>query len=211
MANYKVQIRMPYFTNTPSDCATNTLYFTTPVANTVVQDQANINSKLTTFYQSFDQYFSPVVGNTATWKGYNLEDAEPRQPVLNGSFGLTVGATGTGMPEEVACVLSFQSAQISGVPAARRRGRIFIGPLSVLALAQGTSSAFVSWSAAFKTALSGAAVQLAVPDTVAAQWVQHSGVTGLVFAVKNGWIDNQPDTQRRRGHQQPGRTLWTAP
>jgi hypothetical protein len=123
------------------------------------------------------------------------------------------------LPNEVALCLSYQAVAISGESQARRRGRIFFGPLCNTA---NTLSATGECrpSAALVTALCGAATLLATPAATAAgdlvHWAVYSPTTDLTETiddafqdVDNGWVDNSFDTQRRRGRDATARTTWT--
>jgi hypothetical protein len=110
------------------------------------------------------------------------------------------------MPPEVAICLSYQAAKISGVPQARRRGRVFIGPLNTSAM--GTDGRPAT---AFINALVGAADALkdpaGAPDWDWSTWSSFDPTVSTV--IDNGWVDNEFDTQRRRGRKYTTRTTFT--
>lgn len=117
------------------------------------------------------------------------------------------------LPTEVAACLSYHRAYGSdpefgpgGVrPKNRDRGRIFIGPLSGLAMETLTASN-PTLSSTFRATLAGATAPLL--GTSDATWVQWSRADASVAPVVGGWIDDAPDIQRRRGQDPLSRTLW---
>lgn len=206
MAITRVIATFPFFTGVPEDAATNTFYFAS-VAEPIIADTLTISGRLDTFYQTFDQYLSPVLStNTANYKFYKMSDPLPRVPFNTVvASPLVLGAGGTA--EEVSICLSYAAAGASGASAARRRGRIFIGPLANAAVTLGLSSAFSTPLTAARTALASAAAVLA-DQSEAFQWAIYSPTDLIARQIVNGWVDNSFDTQRRRGRRATARSTW---
>lgn len=114
------------------------------------------------------------------------------------------------LPSECAVVSSFHGELLSvpehqGAtnPRARRRGRIYVGPLNTFALTNDANG---------KPTVSGALVttiveaQESVSDSNA--HVVWSRVEQDTHQVIGGWVDNEFDTQRRRGNEANARTTW---
>lgn len=159
-------------------------------------------------------------------KAYALDDfklagAPLGSPVASRNW--TMGARAAGAsdyPEECAICVSFHASTVDvpeeaalGRPAARRRGRFYFGPLA----SAGSLGADGMFHVAAQpiAALSASAKFLAVPDpTIPADnaflqvWSRSDGV---VRPVVGGHVDNEFDTQRRRGLKATSRTLWTLP
>lgn len=211
MALYRVTTTFPYFTGVPEDVSTNTMYFLTPEGTSDAIAMLAIDARLNTFYDGFNGLWSKVIISPATWKAYNMADPQPRLPVGSGIIGLTFTPTAINLPEEVAMVLSFQAEPISGANQARRRGRIYVGPLSMNSTTQPTGGAYVQWASAVRATIASAAAALADTTVNVAAWQVYSPTDNQAHPVARGWIDVQPDTQRRRGHKTVGRTLWVAP
>lgn len=211
MPLYRSIVNLPAFTGAPEDAATNTLYFVTPDGTTDAVSVTAINARLNTFYGAIGGIFSKVLVSPGTVKHYAMADPTPRIPVGTGSVSWTASPTGQNLPEEVAMCLSFKAANVSGANEARRRGRIFLGPLNVNCTAQSTGAAWTIWQSSTRTLVANAAAAMANPATNLATWVQYSETDGQFHFIAGGWIDQQPDTQRRRGHRLAGRTLWTTP
>lgn len=129
-------------------------------------------------------------------------------------LGPVASGTQTSMPPEVAAVVSFHG-NLTGVqeeagatrPRARRRGRIFVGPLNGLAIDEHLPDARLA--AFFTGVLRSQCVDLA--DNVAAlgwSWSVWSRANAELYPVVGGWTDNAPDTQRRRGVQPTARVVF---
>jgi len=154
-------------------------------------------------------------------------------PDAEGFF--TLGATGTDieLPSQCAMCISIQgdfgsrsevgavgtiptpeAAQDAGAPAthmapthpkARRRGRIYFGPLDQMAKNNDGDP-----TSNFITDLAVAAARLlATSITNGWTWGQWSRSDASVNPVGGGFVDNRFDTQRRRLEAASGRTLWT--
>lgn len=118
------------------------------------------------------------------------------------------------LPTEVAGVLSFHG-NLTGIPEevgatrpkARRRGRLYIGPLITASVAFATANPFLNGS--FTTCLRQAAG--AMQDEAAAslfEWSVWSRANNELYQVVGGWTDNAPDTQRRRGIESTARVTF---
>lgn len=145
-----------------------------------------------------------VIRASSRFKVYALGDAPPRVPILETTW--TLGATSgvAEYPNELALCLSFQRARVSGANQARRRGRVYIGPL----IANGSSSSGdVIPSAPTIHKITEAAEYLAAFADV--QWCVYSKTDDEMHPVTDGWVDNAYDIQRRRGRKAGVRTLWT--
>ena len=215
---YLAVASFPYFTGLPEDVVVNTWHFNHDISVPTEGDFANFRDNLAVFYQTiyhqaglgYAPWLRPFLN---TLKIYNLEDPEPRPTVYDAAMALTLGTaptTGT-VPPEVAVCLSYQAVAMAGVPQARRRGRVFLGGLGTQAIFQGTVSSFPQVPSSQRTTIANAAIALGT--SMAADnwvWVVYSRVLGSTANVSNGWIDDEIDTQRRRGRGATTRTLWDA-
>jgi len=173
---------------------------------------------------------------------YRLADAGSTTPVLplGGPINDIAWTTplpavlGTGdLPREVAAVLSYQDGT-SGIsedvpggpvgpagdthPAARHRGRIYVGPLNNAALGAGANGPGLNVS--FRTAATQAARQLTEnmtnldlsgiigTGTMLANWGIWSRKDHIIRGIEHGWMDDAFDTQRRRGIKATARTTF---
>lgn len=101
----------------------------------------------------------------------------------------------------MACCLSFEATKQSGLNAARRRGRIYIGPLNTttgIGDANNTQRPSPTFAATLRNAAK--AFRSAVNNS-GYVWVVHSPTGGPTSraAVASIWTDDAFDTQRRRG------------
>lgn len=145
---------------------------------------------------------------TATIRQYDLGDAKPRVPVRVTAMPFSPQLTDNALPEEVALVMSFSGPLLSGTVAARRRGRVYLGPIN-----------------GNRNGSDGR------PTTVTLQTIQQAGGrlindAGTIWAVysptsdpnptfstvglfvDHGWVDNGWDTQRRRGRAATSRLTF---
>lgn len=204
---------MPYYTsqaivktldNVQANFATNTWHF-------FADDVAALGSAhtaLLAFYAAVDQYMSALVSGAAgsiEIVAYNDEDAPPRAPVLRTTSFLVPG-TGDPLPTEVSLCVSFQGSRLSGVPQARRRGRIY---LPFMNEANNAADARPSTGLVVGV-VAGAQGLLSASDAAASwNWVTYSTVAPGYATVTDGWVDNEWDTQRRRGRSSTSRTTFT--
>jgi hypothetical protein len=206
MADNLVQVSLNHDSALPEDVTVNTWSIFTATAKDTTAIEAAVNA-IQAFYASIQTYLSGNLSGAGTVKAYDRADVAPRVPWYEDTMGFTPG-TAAALPEEVAFCLSFQAAAASGSPQARRRGRVYLGPLG--ANAGGNGFAANRPVAAFMTAVAGAADTLLAASNAAADWNWNvwSEVDGLGRPVTNGWVDNAFDTQRRRGLAPTSRTLF---
>lgn len=141
-------------------------------------------------------------------KFYDYADPHPRAPYYSTTWSLgALSGTGVNLPKEVAACLSYRATYASGIPPARQRGRLYIGPLNTNVLT-GTSTANPTLDTAFQAALRGAGTYLAGLSTAGSKWAVRSRVLGISSEITGGWVDNAFDSQRRRGLAATSRTNW---
>lgn len=197
MPNLRAQLTVPMIVaGVGGDLISNTWHFATEGATTRQAAADAAQGWLETFYGVVDAYTpSALMGSPATVKWYDLSEAEPRTPFDENSFTWTATA-GSAMPSEVACVLSFHAAYVSGSPKARRRGRIYLGPfLNTINDPPGR------FTPGFLNAIGPAAGALLTSSNASAlaKWIVYSPTDGQGRNVVGGWLDNAFDIQRRRG------------
>lgn len=134
----------------------------------------------------------------------HLEGDPHGAPYYETSFALTNTAE-TALPDEIACVLSFNSSYGSDVefgaggtrPRARDRGRIYIGPLATNTLTTASTTHEVMFEEDFLTDVVAAASDL--KGDLEIVWSVWSRVDAVLKPVVHIWADNAVDVQRRRG------------
>lgn len=190
--------------NIAANYATNTFHFN---ADDLTALQLAHNA-LVTFYNAIDTNFSDLVSTAAgglSITSWDFDASPPRAPVLTttGTFaGMGIGP----LPTEVSLCISFQGTRISGVPQARRRGRIYVPFLQETA-----NDATARPSAGLVSSLATSAQALLTASDAAATWTWEIwSAAGPGFTtVTDGWVDNEWDTQRRRGRKATSRTTFT--
>lgn len=208
MADIAVQVSVPYYNGTPADVSTNVWHFHTTSGD---PDPAQVGAFIETIYTAFIPYASSVLNFTeASAKAYDMADPEPRSPVWEGINDFGDGnITNPIIPEEVAVCLSFRGVLESGAPPARRRGRVYLGPLSTEVVADtGRSIVLQAFIDDMLAAYEAAWAELTDAGLSHCVWSPTDGVgRPVVYA----WMDNAFDTQRRRGVPATSRTSVSGP
>jgi hypothetical protein len=217
MPTYRAQVVFPMHTMLPGDVITNTFHFDplTPLGFEATADL--VTPELAQFYTAV--YASgPGIANYmaisndafhVNW--YDIESPPPHVPYTL-PLGATLARAATTIPTEVACVLSIHAPVVGGVPMARRRGRLYIGGLTNAWVQASTSNQFPRFLQAAVNTVCIAAENLR--DGVLAEgvrWSIWSQVDQASSLVEAGWVDDSPDTQRRRGVEPTARTIWPIP
>lgn len=215
MAFARVQVELINDSVLTRDSAINTWHFQTP--GSVAAAATDITDNLDAFYSAIQSLLSSTCTGTANLKFYDLEDATPRPPVATSSFIFSPG--GTALPGEVACVLSFRATTVAGQVAARRRGRIFLGPLSQssmsvsggdVRISAGSRTTITAAAAALRddTTLSGLIWSVFSPTTAGSPPWSSGALSGSFEAVVAGHVDDAYDTVRSRGLSALARTTF---
>lgn len=237
---YKVIVQLAPFSGLPEDTIENVFHITSAGANTVAADVANIATALTSFYndtnapatKSISDYIGEQVSraaNACTFLTYYHDVVEiPANwgsPVGAPSWTLGASDAATELPAEVAVALSYHG-DLTDVPetqanptpppniirpASRRRGRIFIGPLTTIALFSDPNTKDVIPDSVLRTTLAESAIDLG-QDLAANSylWCVASKADDALYPVVGGYVDYAFDTQRRRGTAPSNRLVWTA-
>jgi hypothetical protein len=214
MALLDTMVVMPMDTGSGEDIAVNNFHFDTVAPS--ASDGPTLDAIQVALGTCVDAYTdllgSDINPAAIRWKVYDALATPPRAPIRDVILKAGMTITGSTMPHELACVASFQGDRVSGVPQARRRGRIYIGPLSTAAV---TGSAI---NAAMIASVNGAMKGLADAGNPTAGWTwcifsrrgSSPPTPPTVVEVKDGWTDNAIDIQRRRGVKATVRTTWAS-
>lgn len=204
MPIYRTQVQIRTDDDLPANYATNTWHCIAPD----LVELALWEVALQAFYQEVDAFMSVLVkqsGDALYLKSYDLDDTPPRAPVLEGPKSISPNNTAP-LPTECALVMSFQAAQASGIPQARRRNRIYL-PFLTSASNDSTGRPSASLISAVDTAGTNL-LAASGPTSADWQWVVYSPTDNDIDLVDNGWIDNEWDTQRRRGRVATSRSTF---
>lgn len=204
----------------PEDAVVNTWHFendTEVGTDTFARDQDGLRDRLVEFYQGLQAIFSSILTGNGTIKLYDWDDDIPRVPKLEDTFTFTP-TTGVVLPAEVAICLSMEGERESGVKMARRRGRVYLGPLSGEVVAVTGTPADAKVHPSYRTQILTHATDLAVGSSSGsfrmAIWspteTREGGSTDDAWNdVVRFWVDDAFDTQRRRGGAPTARQFAT--
>lgn len=218
MATARCQVTLQRTTGQPADNITNTWYFSTGAQSTLTDTQCGVlNDAIEDFYQAWDNsYMTNFVSTTGLTTWWDMEDAEPRVPVHEDTFTLSSLVSSSQLPCDVAACLSFQGNPVSGVNQRRRRGRVYLGPLAAGIYTAGTGD--VEINSGFRSAItSGLTAMIATAATATpgfdhvvwseTQFASTGDVYDSIAVVEEYSMDNEMDTQRRRGKEAKVRTV----
>lgn len=188
-------------------------------------DYDNLFSAVSEFYRTVTSsgnavsyYISDAINRSATHElqAYAIAAGPLGSPVYTDDWlGPSTTGNAEGLPTECAGVLSFHG-DLTGVleesgatrPRARRRGRIYVGPLNASAKYATTPPYMLTTT--FMTTLNAAA-NIMGDAALADDWVWSvwSRANATLYPVVGGWTENAPDTLRRRGPKSSSRTAFT--
>ncbi len=203
MPAIKCQLIQPAVTGNPAEASSNTLSFFSASQAAAITDIVPVVKGLTN--SLVGMWSNLVSGNGHIIKLTDLDDPQPRYPFYEEVWNMSSAPSTASLPPEVAICMSFQGDRVSGTPQARRRGRIYVGPLRSSTLgtdgrpSAGTMASMDALASAFLTAALGMA---------STDWGIWSETGSIFTPVTNGWIDNEYDTQRRRGRVATSRSLF---
>jgi hypothetical protein len=204
MAFYRAQMRYRYFTGLPGDLSTNTVYWSVDTSDLEVAGDV-IGLRLAPGMEVLGSLMPTCVSRSAEIAIYAMADPEPRVPFIY-PVTLDAATAATGIPLECALVGSFMGAP---PVTPRRRGRIYIGPLSTNCLEDSTSSTFPRPEPTVVTGVADIMEGWAADGSGLDEgWYIHSVTNSNYVRVEAGFVDNEFDTQRRRGVLASGRTSW---
>lgn len=202
-----VQAALPAITGLPRDNVVNTFHFVVDAADEPTG--AAILDAIEAFYDPLSDLYSTSVRfldgvNVAM---YDLDDPEPRLPFFESSFTLSpTPASAINLPNEVAVCLSYRAEYSSGGGNGRRRGRIFLGPFNAEVLGTSTSNPPTIDEGTI-TAIGVAVEALVTALPSGAAWAVFSRAGSQSHLLTEWWVDNEWDTQRRRGRRATSRVV----
>jgi hypothetical protein len=201
MTVIRCQVTLKTTSNMPEDYISNTFYYRGPGELEGLKNIAG--NKLTGFYQSLGGgYLSPLLSQFGhTIKFYDQEIAKPNPPFNVREFDFLAPLAGGSLPSEVAVVVSFSGGLISGVSPGSSRGRVYLGPISAsnIQLNGMMPNQFCEDIAGFAAELANAGG--------AAEHCIWSDKLQQDFGITEYWVNNEYDTQRRRGRKATFRAI----
>lgn len=215
MPNVQVRVVLPYESGLPSDVAVNTFSVITPT------DETDVTPAFVDFYNdpiaggsiAISDILAPyIVRGTGQCRfelyEIDLAGGPMGSPQAVVPFTLDSTSVTTSLPAECAIVTSFASGTAPGVSAARRRGRVYLGPLAELTL--GGSDGPPNISEGICEIVAGATERLQT-DLIAlgASLCVWSRTDEALYPVVRGWVDNDFDTMRSREADATARISWS--
>jgi hypothetical protein len=217
MTTILVQATLPRSNNIPADSVMNTWHFISDGLDRV-DDALLACLALADFYNAIEAIFGAVMTGDVSYKCYDLEDPQPRSPFQLADSVFTPQG-GISLPGECAICLSYNGTPVSGIPAGRRRGRIFLGCLDAdvveatdgeTRLTSGVTSLVADAANDLRLAAVGTDWNWAVfSPTIAGSPPWSTGeIIAASLNVEFGHVDNAVDTIRSRGAAATARTTW---
>jgi hypothetical protein len=211
------QVTLTRTNNIPADAVMNTWHFFSDSVDRV-DDAILAQAALETFYNDVEAVFSQLMTGDIDYKFYDLVDPTPRTPFHLGA-GTFTPQGGTALPGECAICMSYNGTAISGIPAGRRRGRIFLGCLDADVITMETGEARIDSGITSIVATAGETLTNAGDEsnfrwavfspTLAGALPWSAGdLLGATLQVETGHVDNAFDTIRSRGAAATDRTTW---
>lgn len=218
MPDYEIKVTLPYVSGAATDVSVNTFAVEADddaaAAVAVGQIASLYDVAGTGGTNAISAWFSRTVSrvtNIGRIEARNRANAPGSPPDV--SVPMTVVAplvNQAPLPEEVALAVSFRGAIIGGLPAARRRGRVFLGP-------------FILDTASNDVAVPHSKVNVVLVDDIVESfadflaasiaaptwtWQVWSTVNAAGVDVEAGYVDNAFDTMRSRGFAPTLRTAF---
>jgi hypothetical protein len=221
---YKIVVSFNKFSQVEEDRVMNTFHYEGPASPST----GDMSNWINHFYEWFNVaapftgikmqiYFSKALAigaNAFTVQFFRLpaNTGNTGSPIATYTQSIsTAWAVTPALPNEVAACLTLQSFQTGQLPeegpgdtrpAARRRNRLYLGPLNTAALSEVTTTHEPKLHDSFTGTVVYAYKESMVDGMQAAGW------TPVCFSRANWdahrplvvWMDDQPDTQRRRGN-----------
>lgn len=235
---YKGTAVLPFITNLPEDTAQNSFYMASTDGDADhAAAIAHWSARIIDFYNgihpgsanSLSDFIGDQVsrsGNACSVNVYFQGAGGPADPWGSpvGTVSWTMGTADAGipLPAEVAAVMTYH-ADLTDVPetapnptpppatirpAARLRGRIYIGPLQQASGAESGVNGDLVPGSTFRNTMDAAAQDFFGDNTLEYRWFGASITDNAFWEVTGGYNDNAFDTQRRRGTAPTSRLSW---
>jgi hypothetical protein len=212
---WKCQATFKGFSGLPEDQFVNNFYFRDDPG--LVEDPVGaIKRVMDAFYntpapgtnRAISSFFASGVVGLPEYRIYDLGEPPPR--TRRTEIGSALAAHSGTLPWEVALCMSY----FAGTNTPRRRGRVFIGPLTNAAVSETLGRPGVN-SVLLDTVADRASAMGRTTENVTWVMVTEGGTKPPLEApnarvVTAGWVDDAWDTQRRRGLDASTRKTFSA-
>lgn len=230
MAFLHVVAVFEHLTGVVEDRVMNTWAFETPSAGVVTGEVDDVTAALEEFYNDTITSTSHTVAHylgeqldrgagVSTFEYYDvgafMSGAPHGSPFRIDTWSL--GATNPGadgIPSELAVCLSYHG-NLTGIPEesgltrprARRRGRVYLGPLSQIAMESEAGTGRSRVATQCRDTIAESADRLMAHTDV--QWNVWSRADSAFTSVTGGFVDDAFDVQRRRGERAVSRSVFS--
>ncbi len=206
-------------TGIPADSVINSFHFTTPSPVVLQSELDDVVAALKEFYDtpvqsafSLSSVGLLLAGDDVSTQLRRIkirkrQAVKPEPTLEEHEYNTSTGSASGAFPHEVAVVLSYRGVVGAGAVQRRRRGRIYLGPLSNQVGFSENSAGDIRPTPSARSTIAAAAARMQ-NRTGPAIWSTYSEVDQTASPVLDGWVDNAYDTQRRRGTKATSRTLW---
>lgn len=195
----------PYSINTWhfSNVADDDFYGSASIAKSILI--GDIYTFETTQYLA--SFLHPEVRFRAVLEGGSIDSGQA--PIFDLGTATMEFSAEANLPSECAVVLSAETGPYGTIKRQSRLNRVFFGPLAGPAVVA-SAGAITRVNPDFCEQLGAAAVDLMEEDTSAGKvnWAIFSPKNGTYQTPMGGWVDNELDTQRRRGTGATARHPW---
>lgn len=224
----RATVTLPSVSLLPEDAAVNVWHFESFGDFLTSSDMGDIAAALQGFYAGsiaslgIGPYFGPSRSRATDACRIDIAQVSPGalggmddsvSPILDTrTFTLPAAGNAQGFPEQVAIALSLEASLVGVVeeitgppprvrPAARRRGRIYLGPLHIGLADSETTTNRCRVSVATRNQILAAAEEMNTKllSTPEARIVVYSRAGGVAYPVVNFAVDDRFDVVRRRG------------
>lgn len=209
MPIYRTQVILQGFTELPQDRYTNTFHFFYDASRSHLAAHAIAAVACEALYDAIGANIAAYVNRTAQVSSYNLSEPPVRVPITSTFTFPSNNDPSPTLPPEVSVVMGYRAA----LPhTGRRRNRVFLGPWGDNVVTAGSATAFPTVSSTLRTNIVAGAQAMfdaAIP-TVPIEgegWVIWSATDNGFSAISQVYVDDEFDTQRRRGFKTTTRTL----
>lgn len=128
MTFYRCQVELDRDSLTEADRSVFAMYVKSDNVGSAGEEMDDITDSIQQFITAVDAHLSNEMAATGRVTYYDLGEPVERVP-LRDPDALTVSAGATGLPSQMSVVIGYRGAYTSGVARARRRGRMYFGPL----------------------------------------------------------------------------------
>jgi hypothetical protein len=198
--------------STPSGVNVNTFNFSSGAYVTYALHAADCIAQVQQFYEngagnSIGGHTASYIGRGYELRAYNRADPKPRVPLVgfgalpNPSFPLTAQH----VPMDTAMCLSYHAAPPI---TRRRRGRIYLGGVVDEWMIEGGAGSPPRFGTGTGSVAERVAIAANTLMTHQVGWSIWSSAGATSSRIVGGYIDTEPDTQRRRGVSTSSRLLW---